>query len=114
MKFSNSTKCFYPENVKYPELPVDLIDVSQNEHAAALNRKPGETLDVVKGRLIIVSAPAPSADDLYADAKVKRANAFATEADPLFFKWQAGEGTEAEWKAKREEVRNRFPYPESE
>lgn len=35
----------------------------------------------------------------------------ADGADPLFFKWQAGEGTEAEWLAKREEIRTRFPYP---
>ena len=31
------------------------------------------------------------------------------EADPLFFKWQAGEATQAEWQAKREEIRQRFP-----
>jgi hypothetical protein len=37
--------------------------------------------------------------------------AYTAEADPLFFKWQAGEGTEAEWLAKREEIRNRYPYP---
>lgn len=36
---------------------------------------------------------------------------YTAEADPLFFKWQAGEGTEAEWIAKREEIRNRYPYP---
>ena len=37
--------------------------------------------------------------------------AYTAEADPLFFKWQASEGTEAEWLAKREEIRNRYPYP---
>lgn len=41
-----------------------------------------------------------------------RAAAYQKEADPLFFKWQAGEATEAEWLAKREEIRARFPYPE--
>lgn len=45
--------------------------------------------------------------------RVSRAAAFAAEADPLFFKWQAGEGTEAEWLAKREEIRARFPYSET-
>jgi hypothetical protein len=35
-------------------------------------------------------------------AKVGRQDAYTQEADPLFFKWQAGEGTEAEWLAKRE------------
>ena len=40
----------------------------------------------------------------------KRAAAFRSEADPLFFKWQAGEGTEAEWRAARDAIRARFPY----
>ena len=45
-----------------------------------------------------------------AEAKANRAAAYTAEADPLFFKWQAGEGTEQEWLAKREEIRARFPY----
>jgi hypothetical protein len=40
-----------------------------------------------------------------------RQAAYTTEADSLFFKWQAGEGTEAEWLAKRQEIRDRYPYP---
>jgi hypothetical protein len=48
---------------------------------------------------------------LQAEQEAQRQAAFQSEADPLFFKWQAGEGTEAEWLAKREEIRNRFPYP---
>lgn len=42
-----------------------------------------------------------------------RQAAYTAEADPLFFKWQAGEATETEWKAKRQEIRDRFPYPEA-
>ena len=48
---------------------------------------------------------------LKAEQESRRQAALQSEADPLFFKWQAGEGTEAEWLAKREEIRNRFPYP---
>jgi len=40
-----------------------------------------------------------------------RANAYRNEADPLFFKYQAGEVTKEEWLAKREEIRVRYPYP---
>lgn len=51
----------------------------------------------------------------YVPAKVeqetKRQFAYTAEADPLFFKWQAGEATEAEWLAKRQEIRDRYPYP---
>jgi hypothetical protein len=34
--------------------------------------------------------------------------AYRTEADPLFFKFQRGEATREEWLAKIEEIRNRF------
>lgn len=42
----------------------------------------------------------------------RRQAAYTQEADPLFFKWQAGEATKEEWEAKRKEIRQRFPYPE--
>lgn len=44
-------------------------------------------------------------------AQTNRAAAYRTEADPLFFKYQAGEVTKEEWLAKREEIRARYPYP---
>ena len=47
-----------------------------------------------------------------AAAESNRQAAYTQEADPLFFKWQAGEGTEQEWLEKREEIRARYPYPE--
>ena len=37
--------------------------------------------------------------------------AYTAEAASLFFKWQAGEATEAEWLVKRQEIRDRYPYP---
>jgi hypothetical protein len=46
-----------------------------------------------------------------AEQEAKRHAAYTSEADPLFFKWQAGEGTEADWLAKRQEIRDRYPYP---
>ena len=45
------------------------------------------------------------------EQEAKRHAAYTEEADPLFFKWQAGEGTEADWLAKRQEIRDRYPYP---
>ena len=42
-------------------------------------------------------------------AEANRKAAYIAEADPLFFKWQAGEGTQEEWQAKREEIRQRYP-----
>ena len=49
-------------------------------------------------------------DELKAEqVEQSRKLAYQFEADPLFFKWQAGEATEAEWKAKRDEIKARFP-----
>lgn len=42
-------------------------------------------------------------------AEANRKAAYEQEADPLFFKWQAGEATKEEWEAKRAEIRARFP-----
>lgn len=47
-----------------------------------------------------------------AAVEASRQGAYMIEADPLFFQWQAGEGTEEAWKAKRAEIRERYPYPE--
>jgi len=44
-------------------------------------------------------------------ARSNRHAAYTAEADPRFFQWQAGEGTEADWLAKRQEIRDRYPYP---
>jgi hypothetical protein len=49
-------------------------------------------------------------DELKAEqVEQSRKLAYQFEADPMFFKWQAGEATEAEWKAKRDEIKARFP-----
>ena len=58
-------------------------------------------------------APPPPVVLTKEQQEAKRQAAYTAEADPLFFKWQAGEATEAEWKAKRQEIRERFPYPVS-
>ena len=46
---------------------------------------------------------------LYAEQEANRKLAFVSEADPLFFRWQAGEATQEEWLAKRQEIRDRYP-----
>ena len=44
-------------------------------------------------------------------ARQSRASAYATEADPLFFKVQRGEADQADYDAKIAEIRTRYPYP---
>jgi len=70
-------------------------------------------IDIITGEIVFQDA-----DDIditlptNEQQQTLRHEAFNKEADPLFFKWQAGEGTEEEWLLKREEIRERFPYYE--
>ena len=47
-------------------------------------------------------------------ARQARSAAYATEADPLFFKAQRGEATIEEWQSTVADIRARFPYPNEE
>lgn len=42
----------------------------------------------------------------------ERRQAYIRTADPLYFKWQAGEATEQEWLDARAAVIEQYPYPE--
>lgn len=44
--------------------------------------------------------------------KQTRQSSYQQTADPLFFKWQAGEATEQEWLDARSAVVEANPYPE--
>lgn len=58
MRFSKTTGCFYPEDIHYDSLPNDLIDVPHEDFDTAMDRNPGDTLDVVNGRVVVVQKPA--------------------------------------------------------
>jgi hypothetical protein len=60
---------------------------------------------------MIIKIKQPDPAVVKAGQKAKRQAAYQLDADPLFFKWQAGGPTEAEWLAKRQEIRDRYPYP---
>jgi hypothetical protein len=50
--------------------------------------------------------PRPSNE---AQAELRR-KAYEAEADPIFFLIQRGEATQADWQAKIDEIKERFPY----
>jgi len=77
------------------------------------NRHYQMVLDAIADGQPVLDPPAPPAPTKEQQEAARQA-AFEREADPLFFKWQAGEGTEEEWLEKREEIRARYPYPEDE
>jgi hypothetical protein len=60
-----------------------------------------------------IEAARPTVEHNQAVAQVQqlRHTAYIAEADPLFFKWQRGEGTEKAWLDKIAEIRNRYPEP---
>ena len=53
-------------------------------------------------------APLPPAAPTLTPAQLRGA-AYREESDPIFFKWQRGEATQADWLAAVEAVKTRFP-----
>jgi hypothetical protein len=51
-------------------------------------------------------------DRQYAQVEQARHTAYITDADPLFFKWQRGTGTEQDWLDAVQAVKDAHPYPE--
>ena len=74
-------------------------------------RTVGEDAFDVDGNPVAYDRQAVEAKAALMQAQLQRSAAYAAESDPLFFKAQAGEVDQAEWLAKREEIRARFPYP---
>lgn len=50
-------------------------------------------------------------DNTCAKVEAARLAAYEKESDPLFFKWQRGDATEAEWRAAVAKVKTEHPYP---
>lgn len=51
-------------------------------------------------------------DNEYAAVEQERHAAYIRDADPLFFKWQRGTGTEQAWLDAVQAVKDAHPYPE--
>jgi hypothetical protein len=58
------------------------------------------------------AAPQVMFDREYAQVERARHAAYITDADPLFFKWQRGTGTEQAWRDSVQVVKDSHPYPE--
>jgi hypothetical protein len=52
-------------------------------------------------------------DREYAQVEQARHAAYITDADPLFFKWQRGSGSEEAWRDAVQVVKDAYPYPEA-
>jgi hypothetical protein len=51
-------------------------------------------------------------DLAYAQVQAERHAAYVSDADPLFFRWQRGQGTEQAWLAAVAAVDAAHPYPD--
>lgn len=79
--------------------------------------------DTYEGLTWLSDTPKPSQADLdaawpavqqaqaQAAVDAQRHAAYAAESDPLYFKWQRGEGTEQAWLDKIAEIQALFPDP---
>jgi len=56
--------------------------------------------------------PSVEYENAYAQVEQARAQAYRETSDPIFFEYQRGDKTEAEWLAAVEAVKDAHPYPE--
>jgi hypothetical protein len=69
MRYSQTTGCFYPDDINYSSMPPDLVTVKDEEYAAAMTRPTGYTIEVIGGTLS-VAAPAPASASEQALAQI--------------------------------------------
>ena len=82
MRYSDTTKTFYPEFAKYTDLPADLVTVPDSDFVEAMGRDPRESITMVNGRVVAVAEPNES--------KLTRAKAAkAEEIESAFQKAEA-------------------------
>jgi hypothetical protein len=81
MKYSKSTGCFYPEDIEYPTLPEDLIEVTAEEYESAMSRPANTVLDVQNGKLVLVTVELTS-EQISVSVRANR-NARLQELDAL-------------------------------
>lgn len=55
----------------------------------------------------------PTLAELTAQVEAQRQSAYHAESDPIFFRAQRGEATLQDWEAKVDEIRARYPYPDT-
>jgi hypothetical protein len=57
--------------------------------------------------------PTVEYDNAYKAVETARAQAYRETSDPIFFQYQRGDATEAEWLAAVQAVKDQHPYPEA-
>ena len=91
-------------NYKAPDNSVHFLDDDSFAHLLPAGCVPITEAEAEALRPALPPVPAP-------DTEALRKAAYREESDPLFFKWQRGEATEAEWIAAVNAIKARYPEP---
>lgn len=113
MRYAKSTNGFYSPEIHGDKIPADAVEITDAEHAELMvGQSAGKLIGGdADGKPVLSDPPAPTREQLLAQAQAARAAAYRDEADPLFFMSQRGEATVDEWKAKIAEIKSRIPDP---
>jgi len=113
MFYAKSTGGFYTPELHGDQIPSDAVEITEAEHAELMaGHSAGKAITAdADGKPVLTDPPAPTREELLAQAQAARAAAYSAEADPLFFKSQRGEATVDDWKAKIAEIKARIPDP---
>ena len=71
----------------------------------------GNSDDAPSQEMLDVAWPQVEYDRAYAQVERERHAAYISDADPLFFKWQRGSGSEQAWRDAVQAVKDSNPYP---
>ena len=71
----------------------------------------GNSEDVPSQDMLDAAWPQVEYDRAYAAVEAARHAAYISDADPLFFKWQRGSGSEQAWRDAVQAVKDAHPYP---
>jgi hypothetical protein len=109
MHYSALTRGFYSAEIHGGNMPADVVYVSGPEYKVLMDGQAAgrEIVPGPDGRPVLADPAPVQLTQERVDALRKAA--YQNEADPLFFKWQRGEGTEQQWLAKVAEIKARHP-----
>lgn len=108
--YSATSSGFYLDRVHGDERPQDCRPISGELHDALMSgQSAGKLIRPCPDHVAKLVEPEVTPADIAAAVDAARQAAYTAEADPLFFKAQRGEVTMAEWQARVEEIKARYP-----
>lgn len=111
--YSAATGGFYLDIVHGDDMPGDCRAISDDLHDRLIEgQSQGKIIRPCPENVAKLEDPEVTAEDIDAAVDAARQEAYANEADPLFFKAQRGEASMEEWKAKVDEIKARYPAGE--